>query len=92
MRPPSAANSLEEALRVDNDDLVNLSPSGLHAEMSRAARNAAHNPLAMVWRGTTFISNRQYADERIAACLELLRGPKRPPPPARCHNRTKPWT
>jgi hypothetical protein len=89
MRPPDAMLSYEEALAVDNNDLFGLTRSELYAEIARAARIAARNPRAMVFRGVLHISARTWADERIGLCLALLRDDR---PPRRQEPKVKPWT
>jgi len=91
LRPPNAAVSEDEARQVYNEDLVDLSPSELEHAIWLVTRTAARDPRAFLWRGLEHITARQYADERIAACRELLR-PSTPPRPPRRGPRAKPWT
>jgi hypothetical protein len=72
LRPPNAAVSFDEFLQVYNDDLAELTPGELWGEVVRAARIAARDPRAFVWRGPTWISAREWADERIKICRALL--------------------
>lgn len=74
-RLPDATRSLEEAARVYNTDLPELTASELTSEIYRAARIAARDPQAFVWRGRDPITAREWADERIEACLARLAVP-----------------
>ena len=73
LRPPNAATGEDQWYQVYNLDLEDLSPSALESEIWRAARIAARDPRKFVWRGMEHISARQWADQRIALCRELLR-------------------
>jgi hypothetical protein len=75
LRPPNAALSLDECLRVYNEDLAELTSSELFSEIFQAARIANRDPRAIVWRGVTPITAQQWADERIKICRALLRRP-----------------
>lgn len=76
LRPPNAAVSLEECLRVYNEDLAELTPSELFNEIFQAARIAARDPRAIVWRGTFPMTAQQWADSRIELCQARLQRPR----------------
>jgi hypothetical protein len=76
LTPPNAAVSLNECLRVYNEDLAELTPSELFSEIFQAARIANRDPRAIVWRGVTPMTAQQWADERIELCQARLQRPR----------------
>jgi len=72
LRPPVAANSEDERLQVCNEDLRDLSPSQLGFEIWRAATIAERFVGHLIFRGPSFITVRQWADERTVLCQALL--------------------
>jgi hypothetical protein len=87
LRPPNAANSLEESLQVYNEDVHNMTPSELANAAFVAARIADRDPQRFVWRGVRHVTARQWADERIALCLERLAAPT----PQRHKRKVRAW-